>query len=171
MEFENQIDNLEEKKKRPVFLTVLCILTFIATGYGFLTGVLIGFGGKPSTEFIQEQQVKTAVMADEFRTTDFMYFAEVMDKLGRMQTEVFQNYSIHSLITVLTSIIGFFGAWLMFKGRKMGFHAYIIYSIASVASIYLVASPMNISSFYIVVNLSVAAIFVLMYSRNLKWLK
>lgn len=171
MEFDNQIDTIQERMKRPVFLTVLCILTFVSTGYGILSGILIGISGKPSTEFIQEQQVKTAIMADEFRSTGFLYFADVMDKLGRMQTQVFENNSLHAAVTVVVSIVGLFGAWLMFKGRKLGFHFYIMYSIASVAAIYLIASAVNISSFYVIVNLVFAGIFVFMYSRNLKWLR
>jgi hypothetical protein len=172
METIESIDNQPSlKQQRPSFLTVLCILTFIATGWGVMTGFLGLFSAAPTDEIIQAQQLKIIILADELRTANVEYLAGVIDQFGLMQTEIFQNFKLHVLITLFVSLIGLGGSLLMFKGKKLGFHLYIIYSILSVISIYAVASSSNISSFHIITNISVSGIFILMYSRNLKWLK
>ena len=165
------IESIEkENKKRPTLLTVLCVLTFIATGWGIMTGFLGLFSAAPTEELIQAEQLKTIVLADELRTANVEYLAGVIDQFGFMQTEIFQNFKLYVLITLFVSLIGLGGSLFMFKGKKLGFHLYIIYSILSVISIYAVASSSNISSFQIITNISVSGIFILMYSRNLKWL-
>lgn len=166
------LDNINEEEQRPRFLTVLCILTFISTGFSIVAGLYnLVFIGKKSEEAMLDAKVEMAQAIDQLREVGMTSLVDMMEKIERMSVEVNNNFYLSSLITLLTVGIGLFGAFKMWKGFKIGFHLYIIYNLLAVGAIYLYVSPGNIPSFIIIVNVILSAVFVFMYSRNLKWMK
>lgn len=163
-------EELQKKENRPVFLTVLCVLTFISTGLAIFSGFLGLLAGKPTQEMIEVQQLNYLSMVDDLKTANQVEFAETIKLLGEMEVERFANYPLNPLVLLISGVLGLLGALFMWQGKKLGFHLYIVYSIFSIASIYLLASAENITSFYIIVNFLFAGLFVFLYSRNLKWL-
>ena len=159
-----------QKGKRPTFLTVLCILTYISTGLAVISGFFGLLAGKPSEQIIEDQQLRYISMVDDLKTADQLEFAETIDLLGKMEIERLSNYPLNPILLLIAGLLGLTGALLMWRGKKIGFHLYIVYSIFSIASIYLLSSSENITSFYIIVNFLFAGLFVFLYSRNLKWL-
>ena len=63
------IDNInEENQPRPRFLTVLCILTFIATGISLITGIFnLLITGKQSEEAMLDTKVQMTQSINEMR--------------------------------------------------------------------------------------------------------
>lgn len=89
----------EEVKKRPVFLTVLCILTFIGSGLGLLFGLL-------------------ALVAAG-------YIQGIIDSIPGM-TELGAGVGIFNLVlAVILSAASLYGAILMWQLKKIGFFLYV----------------------------------------------
>jgi hypothetical protein len=72
---------------------------------------------------------------------------------------------------IIWVVIGAFGAFQMWNGKKLGFHIYIIYSLLEIAQMYLFTSASNIPMLVIVYYIIISGIFIILYSRNLKELK
>lgn len=167
------LDNInDENAPRPKFLTVLCILTFISTGMSLVSGLYnLAFVGKQSEEQMLDTKVQLTKSISDMKEMGMTGFAEMMEKINRMTIEINENFYLASMISLITVGIGLFGAIKMWKGFKLGFHLYIVYNLLVVGAIYLYVSPQNIPSVVVITNIILSAIFVFMYSRNLKWMK
>lgn len=163
--------NSEERGPMPELLKVLCILTFISTGLNALFGIINIASGPQSEDFVIEQQIAMAKQKGLMEDVDMPYFANFFDQMSNVIVERNENFYFASIVDLMTVVIGFFGALLMFRGRKIGFHLYIIYSLLSVGGIYLYISAENVSSLIIISNLVMSGAFVFMYSRSLNWLR
>ena len=166
-----EIDNVGEEKQRPGFLTTICVLSFISIGSNLIFG-LIGFlSGPQSDEELLDGKVELAKSIGELKKAGMDSMIEIMEQLNRMTVEINDSFYLASILGLIVASIGLFGVLKMWKGMKLGFHMYIIYSLISVVSIYLYVSPANIPSFIIVFNLLISGLFIFMYSRNLHWMK
>ncbi|MES2588953.1 MAG: hypothetical protein V4622_08235 [Bacteroidota bacterium] len=161
----------EEQKKRPVFLLVLAILSFITIGFG-LIGNFLGLLAGPMSPSEMEN-----VMASGLKTVESMQnsgmdsFSESFELIFRMQKYINSNFYPHILVTLLSLIVGFIGVLFMLKGNKKGFHLYIIYNLINVATIYVSVPANEVPNVIIISNVIFAGLFVFLYSRNLHWMK
>ena len=110
----------EPLKKRPTFLTVLCILTFVCVGLE-LAGSLMQIPDtfiKTTQEQIDEQSLKLE-RAEQMMPgiTD-----RVTDMILEMAPYKIPNWTIAFAGNLLT----LFAAILMWKQKKIGFHLYVI---------------------------------------------
>lgn len=169
----DSIDNVnEENQPRPRFLTVLCILTFIATGISLITGLFnVLVTGKQSEEAMLDTKVQMTQSINEMRDMGMTSFVDLLEKIDRMSVEVNDNFYFASIFGLILTIIGLYSALKMWKGSKIGFHIYIIYNLLAIGGIYLYVSAANIPTVFVVFNVLLSGIFILMYSRNLKWMK
>jgi len=161
----------QQEEKRPTFLTVLCILTFINIGINLLTLLFqLAVGPTPEEEMLAER-VELTKATSQLEDAGMDGFAGMMDQLMAMTAEIQESFYLAMIVSLVTYLIGLFGALKMFQGQKIGFHLYIIYSLLAVGGVYLYISPQNIPSISIIFGLILSGIFVFMYSRNLSWLK
>lgn len=168
--FETIGEIRNEREPRPSFLTVLCVLSFIFIGFSLLFGLIGISQGPQSEEQMIDQKIELAKAADEMRTLDMESFAVMMEKISRMSVSINANFYSSSILSLIIMGLGLFGVIKMWKGFKLGFHLYIGYSLLTIVQVYFFVSPTDIPTFVVVWNLLISALFVLMYSRNLKWL-
>lgn len=161
----------QQEEKRPTFLTVLCILTFINIGINMLTLLFQLAVGPSSEEEVLAERVELTKATSQLEEAGMDGFAGMMDQLMAMTAEIQESFYLAMIVSLVTYLIGLFGALKMFQGQKIGFHLYIIYSLLAVGGVYLYISPQNIPSISIIFGLILSGIFVFMYSRNLSWLK
>ena len=136
-EFHNA-DEIEliEYDKRTKFLTILCILTFIWSGAVMMVSLVGLFFSGFIAESINYLANGTAVMVKVF----------------------FYTFCIVSLIF---SVLTFWGSWLMYRLKKSGYWLYVIPSIiTTISCLFLSMSFFNI--FYLLLSIS----FIVMYSFN-----
>ncbi|MFT6924278.1 MAG: hypothetical protein ACJA1C_003299 [Crocinitomicaceae bacterium] len=169
----NVIDNgeIEVRGKRPTFLTVLCILSFVSMGYSVLTN---GFGlasGPSSAEEMQFAKVELAKSIQELKAQGMDDFVPVIEKIARMGEQLNDNHYAISIMSLLVTLFGAYGVYLMFRGAKLGFHIYIIHCLLSVITIYLFVSVANIPMFFPLIGFGLSGLFIFLYSRNLKWMR
>jgi hypothetical protein len=143
MEDPNIEQHPEISQKRPVLLTVLCILTFIGSGLNLLSSVLI-------TVFFNAFQV---VAEDISKAFDL----PAMDMLLNAPPAYFL---VSSLLYALSGA----GSLEMWKLRKRGFHMYAI------SQVLLIMMPMYFFKLMApsFADIIFSGIFVMLYSVNLK---
>ena len=167
----NEITDNQLTEKRPNFLKVLCILTFISTGLGIIsTSFQLLFGPK-SEEIMRIEKVALASQISEMNDLGMDFMVDMLDKIGSMSYQLNENFYLAHFIGLITVSLGLYSALKMWQGFKIGFKLYTLYSLLGVIGIYLYISPSNIPSFVIIFNIIFSALFIFLYSRNLNWLK
>lgn len=161
----------DSQTKRPVFLTVLSVLSLIAIGFGILSSFLGLFAGPLSSEELELTLASSAQSAEQLKSMGESDWAETIYKIMNLVMYTNANFYMDKLLNLVIYSTGFVGVISMMKGRKLGFHLYIIYNILALFSIYASAPIDEVPTFYLVFFGVIAAVFVFLYSRNLKWLK
>ena len=162
---------IDQKPKRSQFLKVLCILTFVFTGFSFLTSIIGLFSGPASPEMMTQQHVQMAQQITQLQEVHAESFVFMFQQLQQMMDDVNNHFYFAISMKIIWVIIGAFGAFQMWNGKKIGFHIYIIYSLLEIAQMYLFTSPRNIPILVIGYYIVISGIFIILYSRNLKELK
>lgn len=162
------------EKKRPAFLLVLCILTFIASGFGLIMG-LVNFTGFNSVE----SQLNNAGAGNPLAQ-------EMFNSLDVERIQNIQDWA--NILGVVASALCLAGALLMFKMRKIGFAPYVLGQAVAVYGSYVGISIMKemtaimpvaevgdmmtmmggVAMVFVVI---IAIAFIIMYGVNLKHLK
>ena len=161
----------EETPKRPTFLMVLAVLSFVSIGFSLLSSFIAVATGPQTEDQMMEQRVQLAELAEEMRAENLDSMAITIEKIERMLFTLNNHFFANQLMTIFVLIAGLLGVLFMWQGKRLGFHIYIIYSIFAAVQYYVFVSPADIPSFLIIWNLIVSAVFVLLYSRNLSWMK
>ena len=151
-------------EKKPVFLKVLCILTFVGSGLGLLTAVFGLLGSGMSEEsFRMSQRLLSDSPFDDFMSVDF-------EEMIR-----WQRYG--ALANLVGSILCLTGAFLMWNLKKVGYYLYIPgwiipVTVGAIGMQYIMSGWLaNFGVFGVVVNVLFAAAFIIMYGVNYKHLK
>jgi hypothetical protein len=159
-------------KRLPQLLLILGIFTLINTGIASLSGVFSVLTGPPSAKEIKKQDLEMAQFIKILKEYDTSPEAmELLEKLQFITKAINDNYVLFTGVSLLISLAGLISVILMFRKNIYGFHLYIIYSLLSSTSMYLIISPADVPSAVIVVNLLISGLFIFLYSRNLTWLK
>lgn len=162
---EEQIDMLDQENqgvgKRPQFLTVLCILTFVGSGLAIL-GAIWGF--VPSTTENSLQAMR------ELRGTAF--------NIGDFNEENYIKWTLYSNIAALFGgLICIGGALMMWQQKKIGFFLYIPgYLITFIVSVFamshlLTGDLKGFGTISLAFSALIMLAFFIMYAVNLKHMK
>jgi hypothetical protein len=162
---EENIDTLDQTgaqpNKRPTFLTVLCILTFVGSGLGIL-GALNGlFITTPADSFEAFEQIGDQGM-------DYM----VPDRAEFLKWSMYTNVS-----NLIASLMCLGGALLIWRQQKTGFFVYtggwLLSIIMSVFATQFVLGPglAWVVPIAIAFNVLLMIAFLVMYGVNLKHMK
>lgn len=162
---------VEERGKRPVFLLVLCILSFVYLGFTTLSGVSGLMLGPASEEEMQDTAVQLNESIDELEQNNMESWVPTFKKIKMMTLSANKQYYPIKLVSLLVAALGIFAVMKVFQGDKLGFHLYIMYSISSVCQVYLFHSPSAVPTFMIVLEVILSGVFIAMYAVNLKWMR
>jgi hypothetical protein len=175
-EFEQVLEG-KEIPKRPKFLLIISILSFVNIGITILTSLFGALGGKPSAEELEaaklqfaESQQKLDSLAQSEKI-DMSYWSEVLTKLETMSDNMYANFVAYNGLILIIAILALIAVYLMFIGRKIGFHFYIAYCFLYVLQSYFFTTPSDVPTFVIVLNTLYGGIWVYLYARNLKWMQ
>jgi hypothetical protein len=169
MESQDNIHSVENHPiKRPNFLTVLCILSFVYIGFSLFFSFLSLINGPMSEEQLLEQKVELSKSVDEMRSLEMESLAVLMEKITRMSEALNERFYESSLLSIAVFFIGLIGVLFLWKSRKVGIHLYIIYSLLSVLEVYFFVNPQDIPTVVIIWNFLFSGLFVFLYSRNFK---
>lgn len=162
--------DIEERGKRPSFLKVLCILTFVVTGFGILTSVTALMAGPASDQYINKERAKMAQSATQMDELGAPAMADWLSSTSRFMVDANNNHYVSNSSQLLIAVLGLMAALRMWAGYKIGFHLYIGYCLMGILLMYTYASPANIHYLTVILSLLFSLLFIFMYSRNLKWM-
>ena len=158
--------NTTNPKERPGLLTVIGILSFIGLGYRILSGLLNASVGTITSSLVPflndtfENEADLSEVPDSIRNI----VQDIFDSL----TKFLDNITGIYLTIVLLSLIGLAGVIMMWQLKKTGFYIYTI------ARIFILLVPVIfigyniISMIWLSFGVIFAAIFIVLYSLNLK---
>ena len=151
---------------RPTFLTVLCILTFIGSGWSIYSGISNYYTADVAYGLVNEQFER---VQDDLSDQDGVEAAtKLLQSIGDSMTP--EKIKNNGIATAITSLITLIGAILMWGLRKTGFYVYVIGAIAAVIA------PITIFGGFAGALASggaafVGILFIVLYALNLKHLR
>jgi len=157
--------------KRPVFLTVLCILTFVTSGFSLIGLITSAVSGPASPDELEQSMAVAMQSVNQLRDMGADNAADLFEKVFHWTEYMNQSFYLMLLVNCITFALGLGGALLMWSGRKIGFHSYILYNILGTASIYFAVPASEVPTVIIILQVVFSLIFIFMYSRNLHWMK
>jgi hypothetical protein len=177
MEELNEMNEGQVIEKRPKFLSVISILSFVHIGFTIVTSLYGIAGGKLSPEELEVAKLQFAESQEQLDTlaksekVDMSYWSEVLTKLEIMSDNMYANFVAYNGLMLLVALFAAIAVYFMFIGKKLGFHLYISYCFLYVIQSYFFTAPSDVPTFVIVLNTLYGGIWVFMYARNLKWMK
>jgi len=150
-----------KSNKRPTFLTVLCILSFISGAITILSAI---YTYSSMDKTLTATQKSIAQLEDSGIEEGFIYELAVksVEKIVIMS----ENITFITSTSIFFATFSILGAYLMFKLQKNGFYIYCLSSIISLApGIYL------FGIIDAIVGIVIILLFIFLYTLNLKHLK
>lgn len=171
MEDTLDIEVTGKVKKRPSLLTVLCILTFIVSGYNFIFSLWGLFQSKPFDAAGMEQgmrQLNEAAQSADGPLRNFLM--NVVDGLSATIKAGVEHATALGITEIVVAGLSILGAYLMLRLQKNGFYTYVI------AKIIGIVVPLTLLGFNILTGMMyglaavVGAVFVILYGLNRKYM-
>ena len=160
----------ETVKHRPTFLTVICILPFIGSGYYLISGP---FSYVTAPQYVESLKVKKAeALSDPSLQSKKNNKPWVKD----MVSSAFDGLTVNNvqnsaLVTIGSGLLCLIGAILMWRLRKAGFYLYLIGTLLSIVGTALIFKDYTALLLWPVVLFVIGLAFVIMYAVNLKYMK
>ncbi len=158
-------ENQAGQAKRPTLLTVLCILTFIGSGFGALSDLRTFFTADAVADATAMQMEQSMDAMEQLGGSSF--FSELM----AASQEALPYLKPISGINCLLALLSLFGAICMFRLRKVGFY---FYTGAQLLMLFVTPAFIGFGG-TVMMTLAVGAVFtllfIILYSLNLKYMK
>ena len=156
---ENNLSIENEQPKRPQFITVLCILSFIGSGLSFILSLWQYFSIKASDKFLQ----RLSSSQDDAHG--------MIGGLQDTMTKAVENAVPNLIIGLLCSIICLYGAIKIWKLKKIGFFVYSVGEITPPISLFFLGGGGLVGGTGAVLLLLLAEVWIVMYAINFNHLK
>lgn len=154
---ENQ--QMNDAPKRPQFLTVLCILTFIGSALAIISAIMGYFSAQASAAMISNM--------DSMGNDP----TGMMSEMQGMAQKAVDNAVPNLVIAIVCALLCLFGALQMWKLKKTGFYIYTVGEIVPPISVFILMGGGLFGGITSVLTLLVAIVFVVLYALNLKHMK
>ena len=167
------IDTIDNSlsRRRPTFLTVLCIITFVVSGYNLVMAI-VGVFSKKSFDPAQWQDLSNQ-MAEAMSGTDAAsqeMATRLMEAFSQMIQAGIENALTLGLVAVAASALSILGAYFMFKLKKIGYYTYIVAKVIGVL-IPLIIYGVNIVTLMMFGFIAlIGVLFIILYGINRKYM-
>jgi len=157
---------------RPTFITVLCILTFIGSGWGLIGGAIQYFSADKQalSMSITKEQVATDIQKGDKNDAGTKMAEKMVNSMsGAFTAENLKKTGIASIVGALFCLVG---AFLMWQLKKNGFYLYIAGTLIGVISPFVIYGTDNLMSIISSVMVGfIGIVFIILYGVNLKHMK
>lgn len=155
------------KPKRSTLLTVLCILTFIGSGWGVLSSAASFFTKPAAMQKIQENQAKALEQIKENKTEKNAFALKIVESSAAMLDP--EKVKLSNIFQLVASILSLTGALFMFKQNIGGYPVYIAGCILSIAGVIYIFGAHNFTaSISVSVSGFFSVVFIVLYTMCLK---
>ena len=166
---ENPFEEQQNQFQRPTFLLVLCILTFIGSGWGTLSNLFSVFTAGLTNSSMQMEHYSSMLNGMDQGAGSAMLSDILSSTMASLQATFVHAKEI-AVINLVLSVISLLGAILMFQLRRIGFYFYtaqilMLFVLPYFAGFnFMVLAGMLFSAIF-------AVIFIVMYALNLKYMR
>lgn len=159
--------------QRPVFLKVLCILTFIGSGYGIINSAITYFKADDISRIFIEAKAKVnddiAKHKNAGKPEKTFLINNIMNTASAISTP--DNLRKTSIANIIVVIFCLTGAILMWKLNRIGFYLYIVGTIIGVAVPFYLFGNNFITTLATGAASFIGILFIIFYAMNLKNMK
>ena len=149
---------------RPQFLKVLCILSFIGTGVGFISGL---WGWWSNHLLASGSDAMMGAMGGSEAGEQMAQSMSAMSDAFGMGPDFFAKQATSSLIVGLLNLVVFYGVMMMWKQKKTGFYIYTAGQVIQIIVPFVVVGGLLGGLSGIMMGIFGVA-FIIMYGVNLK---
>lgn len=147
-----------EEQKRPQFLTVLCILTYIGVGLGVIFSILgwwIINKMMPAMEGMEGMES----------------YSEMEGMMSEATLAAIKWIDVTTVVSIAGCLLCLLGALQMWKLKKVGFYIYLVGELGPVIISAILLGSVAFSEWSMIVGAVIALLFVILYALNLKHMK
>jgi predicted phage tail protein len=159
-----------ETNLRPTFLTVLCVLTFIFSGYSIFNGITSYTSAETAVGFTKDamEEAKDKIEEDAKDEKSSKFVGKVMDAVTNGMSV--ENVKNNAIATVIGSILTLLGAILMWGLNKKGFWLYVAgTAVTVIAPAFIFGGLIGLATAG--VGGFFGVLFCVLYGINLKFMK
>ena len=150
--------------RRPLFLTILCVITFIGSLIGIITNTRGYLNAEAEVENITTGKTKTQLK--HLFSPNSNSSAELV-RIGNLNTENYKKFSIGCIASYILCLIG---TVLIFKLKRTGFYSFTLGTFFCLLTHFLLFGD-NFGSMGISIIAAMAGlVFVILYGINLKYM-
>ncbi len=164
---EDNITQVVQAKKRPTFITVLCILSLIGSGGFGLLQPLYQYVTFDKTYPEKVAQIEDGIekMEDAGMDSGFFYDMAVNSLVALEKTS--ENLGPMTAANVVFALLSLLGIFLMFRLKKNGFYLYSVVNLFwMIVPIYFIGFEMGMMMLGF--GAFVTILFIILYAVNLK---
>ncbi|MEP7145139.1 MAG: hypothetical protein ABI707_19790 [Ferruginibacter sp.] len=162
---EETINSTSPNTYRPLFLTILCVITFI----GSIAGIIINSRG-----YINADAEVENITSGKSRSALKNLFSpgnkssEELVRIGNLNVENYKKFSIGS---IASSILCLVGTILIFKLKRTGFYSFTLGTFFNLITHFLLfGDNFGAMGFSIIAALA-GFVFVILFGMNLKYME
>jgi len=166
---EENVTTIELPKKRPTFLTVICILSFIGSGAGLIFWAYTFFTFENAYPKQVEQFTEAVEMMEDAGNDSGYLYNSAVNKLVELEA-MSNNLGMITGAYGLFALLSLIGVFMMFKLMKNGFYLYTF------ANLFGLLIPLALIDFNAMLTNTMigggfSILFIIMYAVNLKHMK
>lgn len=155
------------KPKRTTFITVLCVLTFLGSAYGILSGFLA---------YSKGPEITTKAKANMEKQKNNPEARKMNPQEQKMQEKfaVFldaEKLQKNAIASIVANVITFLGGFLMFRMNRIGFWIYVVGTVTGVIAPIFIFGQDSLAGLFSFGTGFVGLIFIVMYAFNLRDMK
>ena len=158
--------------RKPTFLVVIAVISFIYIGlsfFGTVTSFLSGPMNQEAWEMYEATMYESVGQMNDLGMTGMAAMVEQVIQMSYIAN--FDYFVLNNLLQLIALLIGALGVFMMLRLKKIGFHLYVIYSLLPVVIMYLLFPTEVIATFVVLSTLVISAIFCVLYALTLKHMK
>lgn len=167
---ENPFKTPLAAEQRPVLLLVLCILTFIGSGWSVLSNLFSIFTVEFANSNLQIEQYSTMVNNLEGNGTS-VFWADLLHSCMEFFTAMALHARELAIVHLVLNLVSLLGAILMFQLRRLGFYLYVTAQILIVLVFPYFAGFSFIVFFLMFFAGIISLIFIILYACTLKYMR
>ncbi|MEO6547176.1 MAG: hypothetical protein ABIN94_04230 [Ferruginibacter sp.] len=164
-----ELPDFEGSPIRPVFITVLCILTFIGSGLSVVNNgyKYVTANATSAAILVAKEKANVDIQKKKDKSEGAQFALKMVNSIASSPSDIKKS----SLSGIAGSVLCLCGAFLMWNLRKKGFYLYITGVAVGIIAPFLIFGSNN----FVAVISSVAVgfiglLFIVLYGVNLKFM-
>ena len=166
---ENPFEEQQNQFQRPTFLLVLCILTFIGSGWGTLSNLFSVFTAGLTDSSMQMEHYSSMLNSMD-QGAGSAVLSDILNSTMASLQATFVHAREIAVVSLVLSVISLLGAILMFQLRRLGFY---LYTAAQILALFVLPYFAGFSMYVGMVMFFsglISLLFIILYAVNLKYM-